>query len=43
MLQDMGHTSIVWRVRLEANGEDIVAIIPRNMQIIRTSLIMLKV
>jgi hypothetical protein len=42
MLQDMGHAGIVRRVRLEADGKDIVAVVARNVQVVRASLVMLQ-
>ena len=41
VLQNVGHTSVIWWVRLEPNGEDIVLVVPRNMKVLCPSLIML--
>ena len=43
VLQDMGHTSIIRRVGFKPNGEDIILVIPRDMEILCSSLIMLQV
>lgn len=43
MLQDMWHTGVIWRVGLEADGEDIVAVISGNVKMFGTSLIVLQV
>jgi hypothetical protein len=42
MLQDMWHSSGVWRIRLEADAEDIVGIISCHMQIVCPRLFMLE-
>jgi hypothetical protein len=42
MLEDMRHSSVVWGVRLEADGEDIVRIVSRNMEVLCPRLIMLE-
>ena len=42
MLKYVGNTSVIWGVGLEANGEDIVLVVPGNVQIFRSSLLMLE-
>ena len=43
VLQDMGHTSIIRRVGFKPDGEDIILVIPRDMEIFCSSLVMLQV
>lgn len=43
VLQDMGHTSVIWRVCFKPDGEDIVLVIPSNMEILCSSPVMLQV
>ena len=43
MLQYMRHAGVIGRVGLEANGEDIIPVIPRNVQIVCSSLVMTQV
>lgn len=40
MLQNMGHTCRIRWVCLEADTEDIILVVPRNMQIVRIGLVM---
>ena len=42
VLQDMGHTGVVWWVCLEADGEDIVAIVAGDVQVLGAGLVMLQ-
>jgi hypothetical protein len=42
MLEDVGHSRGVWWVRLEANGEDIVRVVSRDVQIFGARLVMLE-
>jgi len=42
MLEDMRHSSVVRRVRLEADGEDIVRIVSRDMEIFCPCLVVLQ-
>ena len=42
MFQDMRNPRRIWRVRLEPNGEDIVLVISRKMEILGAGLIMLE-
>lgn len=39
----MRYSSVIWRVSLETDGEDIVRVIPRDMEIVSTGLVMLEV
>ena len=39
----MGHPSVIWWIRLETDGKDIVLVVSRNMHILGASLVMLKV
>lgn len=39
----MGHTGVVRRVRLETDGEDIVAVVTRDVQVVGAGLVVLKV
>jgi len=43
MFQDVWHSSGVWRVSLEANGEDIVRILAGNVQVLGARLVVLEV
>ena len=40
VLQDMGHTSVIRRVCFIPDGEDIILVIPCNMEILCSSLVM---
>ena len=42
MLQNMRDASVVGRVRLEANGKDIVLVVPRNVQVLGACFLMLQ-
>lgn len=42
MLQNMGDSGGIWRVRLEANREDIIAVVSCNVQIVGASLVVLE-
>lgn len=42
MLQDVGDAGVIGRVRLEANGEDIVGIVTRNVQVVGAGLVVLQ-
>lgn len=42
MLQDVWHTSRIWRIGLEANGEDIVGVVAGDVQIIGAGLVVLQ-
>lgn len=42
MLQDVGDAGVIGRVRLEADGEDIVGVVARNMQIVGAGLVVLQ-
>ena len=43
VFQDMWHTSIIRRVGFKPDGEDIILVIPRDMEIFCSSLVMLQV
>lgn len=43
MLQYMGHPGVVWRVCLEADGKDIVAVVACDVQVVGAGLVMLQV
>lgn len=43
MFQDVRHSRIIWGIRLEPDGEDIVLILPGNVEIISASLVVLEV
>jgi hypothetical protein len=43
MLQDMRNTRVIGRVGLEPDGEDIVAVISGNVEMLRASLVVLQV
>jgi hypothetical protein len=38
----MWYSGVVWRIRFESNREDIVAIVSRDVQMLGTGLVMLK-
>lgn len=42
MLQDVGDAGVIGRIRLEADGEDIVGVITRDMQVVGAGLVMLQ-
>lgn len=42
MLKNMRDTSVVGRIRLEADGEDIVAVIASNMEVVGAGLVVLQ-
>lgn len=42
MLQYMGHASVIWRIRLKPDREDIVLVVSCNVQILSSSSVMLK-
>jgi hypothetical protein len=42
MLQDMRNSSVIRRIRLEPDGEDIVGVVARNVEVVGASLIMLE-
>ena len=42
VLQDMGHTSVIRRVSFKPDGEDIILVIPRDMEILCSSLVVLQ-
>lgn len=42
MLQDVGDAGVIGRVRLEADGEDIVGVITRDMQVVGAGLVVLQ-
>ena len=42
VLKYVGNTCVVWGVSLEANGENIVLVVSGNVQIFRSSLLMLE-
>ena len=42
MLKNVWYSRCIWWVRLESNGEDIVGIISRNMEIVGTGLVMVE-
>lgn len=43
VLQDMGHTGVIRRVGFKPDGEDVVLVIPRDMEILCSSPVMLQV
>jgi hypothetical protein len=43
MLQDVGHSGRIWRVRLETDGKDIVGVVAGNVQVLGAGLVMLQV
>lgn len=43
MLEDVRHTSRIGRVRLEADGEDIVGVVAGDMQVLGAGLVVLQV
>ena len=43
VLQDMRDTGVVWGVRLEADREDIVAVVTGNVQMLCSGLVVLQV
>lgn len=43
MLQYMWHSSIIWRICLEADGKDIVAVVASNVEMLGASLVVLQV
>ena len=43
MFQDVWHSSGIWRVSLEADGEDIVRILSGNVQVLGARLVVLEV
>jgi hypothetical protein len=43
VLQNVGHSGCIWRIRLEADGEDIVCVVAGDVQIFGASLVVLKV
>ena len=42
MLKYVGNTSVIWGVSLECDGEDIVLVVSGNVQMFRSSLLMLE-
>ena len=42
VLKDMGHAGVVWRVGLEADGEDIVAVVAGDVQVLGAGLVVLQ-
>jgi hypothetical protein len=43
MFEDMRHSRVVWRVRFEADRENVVLVLAGNMQIVGASLVVLQV
>ena len=41
MLQDVWHSSRIWRICLEADGENIIRIVAGNVQVLGARLVML--
>lgn len=43
VFKDVGNTCMIWGVSLKSNGEDVVLVVSGNVQIFRSSLLMLEV
>lgn len=43
VLEDVGDAGVVRRVRLEADGEDIIAVVTSDMKVVGSSLVVLQV
>ena len=43
MLQNMRHTSTVWRIGLETDGKYIIVVISGDMKILRASIFMFQI
>lgn len=42
MLQNVRHSGVIWWIGLESNGEDIIRVVPRNMDIVGAGLVVLE-